>query len=423
MKSNNPTVNVYLWDVFIGKLSWDPDAGRSVFSFSEDYLDSPFDLSPVTYSKERYKAKSFYGDKAFEGLPPFLADSLPDDWGNILFDKWTKDHNIPLNEMRSLLKLSFIGKRGMGALEFIPSMDMETDEESIDLASLYTVSMEVLHDREQVRLNSLENVSLHQLITLGTSAGGKHAKGIIAMNQDNDIRSGQISLPPGYRYYLLKFKEENEVPSCEIEKIFYDMAVEAGITMMPSRLFPIEGNNHFLTERFDRLAGGEKIHTQSLRALTPAGNDYMNLFWLCDRLHTPDGQKEELFRRMVFNFAAGVTDDHNRNHSFMMDRTGQWSLSPAYDVMFSANIWANPASAAHSLGMWQKRSHITLGDCIDFGLDIDIPNCRETVMKICRIVSSFPDRCVDAGINGFWTDRIWEVLKNLIAEITKPDSG
>ena len=418
MNDNNPTVNVWLWDVFIGKLSWDPVAMRSVFSYSEEYLDSPFDLSPVSYSKERFRAKSFYGDRTFEGLPAFLADSLPDDWGNILFDKWTKDHNIPLNGMRSLLKLSFIGKRGMGALEFIPSQDVAADENSINLDSLYKVSMEVLHDREQVHLNSLENASLQQLITLGTSAGGKHAKGIIAMNKDGNIRSGQISFPPEYRYYLIKFKEDKEVPSCEIEKIFYDMAVEAGITMMPSTLLPIGGDNHFLTERFDRLAGGEKIHTQSLRALTPSGNDYMNLFWLCDRLHTPEGQKEELFRRMVFNFAAGITDDHNRNHSFIMDRAGQWSLSPAYDVMFSANIWANPASAAHSLGMWQKRSHVSLRDCVDFGKDIDIPGCRETVMKIGRIVSTFPDRCAEAGINGYWTDRIWEVLKNIVSEIT-----
>ena len=204
------------------------------------------------------------------------------------------------------------------------------------------------------------------------------------------------------------------MPTCDIEYIFYKMAVDAGITMMHSELFPIAGVNHFLTERFDRLPGGEKIHIQSLRALSPSANDYMNLFWLCNKLHVGEVQKAELFRRMVFNFVAGVSDDHNRNFSFMMDKSGQWSLAPAYDVMFSSNIWENPSALSHCLGMWQKRSHITLDDCVDFGEDIGISDCREIVRSISRIVASFPDRCATAGIQSDWTARIWDVIKTML---------
>lgn len=414
MRKDDIAVNVFLWDVLIGKLSWDSSAMRSVFSFSEEYLDAPFDISPSFFSKDRFRYKSFYGSKATEGLPEFLADSLPDDWGNTLFDKWTSDHHIPLNDMRSLLKLSFIGKRGMGALEFVPELETDVPEEALDMESLYEVAMLVLHDRESKYLDAVGNSTLQQLITLGTSAGGKHAKGVIAMNDKREVRSGQVPLPADFRYYLLKFNEDTNVPTCDIEYIFYKMAVDAGITMMHSELFPIAGVNHFLTERFDRLPGGEKIHIQSLRALSPSANDYMNLFWLCNKLHVGEVQKAELFRRMVFNFVAGVSDDHNRNFSFMMDKSGQWSLAPAYDVMFSSNIWENPSALSHCLGMWQKRSHITLDDCVDFGEDIGISDCREIVHSISRIVASFPDRCAAAGIQSDWTARIWDVIKTLL---------
>ena len=414
MKESNHRVNVFLWGIQIGTLSWDPQANRPVFSFSEEYLDAHFDISPSVYSKERKRNQSFYGDKAFEGLPSFLADSLPDDWGNTLFDKWTSENHIPLNDMRALYKLSFIGKRGMGALEFVPSFEVECPEETVVLESLYEMAMMVLHDRENVHADISDNLTLQQLIALGTSAGGKHAKGVIAMNSENDIRSGQVSLPPEYRYYLLKFNEDPEVPACEVEKVFYEMAIDSGIDMMPSRLLPIAGKNHFLTERFDRLPGGEKIHVQSLRALNPRADDYMNLFWLCDKLCVPDGQKQELFRRMVFNYLAGVSDDHNRNFSFMMDREGRWSLSPAYDEMFTSNTWINPAAFQHSLGMWQKRSHITVEDFVDFGEDIGIQNCRQIVHDISDNVSTFPSRCKNAGIDGRWVDMIWGVIKTLI---------
>lgn len=414
MSKDSITIKVFLWGVLIGKLSWDSSAMRSVFSFSEEYLDAPFDISPAVFSKQRYMRKSFFGSKSAEGLPEFLADSLPDDWGNTLFDKWTSDHHIPLNEIRSLLKLSFIGKRGMGALEFVPEMDVEVPDEAIDMASLYDVAMDVLHDRERQHLDSIENASLRQLITLGTSAGGKHAKGVIAVNSRKEVRSGQIELPEDYRYYLLKFNEDPQVPTCEIEHIFYEMAVDAGINMMHSELYPAGGTNHFLTERFDRLPGGKKIHVQSLRALNPHADDYTHLFWLCNTMKLPSAQKEQLFRRMVFNFVAGVSDDHNRNFSFLMTPDGQWALAPAYDVMFTSNTWENPSALIHSLGMMQKRAHITLEDIVEYMDGSGIPDCKETARSICKVVETFPDRCRQAGIQGEWTDKIWAVIKTLL---------
>ena len=140
----------------------------------------------------------------------------------------------------------------------------------------------------------------------------------------------------------------------------------------------------------------------------------MNLFWLCEKLHVPEDQKEELFRRMAFNFIAGVSDDHNRNFSFIMDREGQWSLSPAYDLMFSSNTWANPAALSHCLGMWTKRAHVTLEDFIDFGQDLGIQDCYGIVREVSKSVASFPDRCQAVGIDGYWARQIWKVIQELI---------
>ncbi len=387
----------------------------SVFSFSEEYLDSPYDISPNRYPKDKIQHRTFYGNKAFEGLPEFLADSLPDDWGNTLFDKWTSDNKIPLNDMRSLMKLSFIGSRGMGALEYVPSLDESDVDPEIDVNALYKVAMGVLHNRETVSLSQGKDaLTFKKLILLGTSVGGKHAKGLIAMNQDGQIRSGQIPLPNDFKYYILKFKESEDVPTSEIELIFHKMAMDAGIKMMPSTILNVSGTNHFLTERFDRVAGGEKVFTQTLRALSPSANDYMNIFWLCDSLHVPTKQKEQVFRQMVFNFIAGVTDDHSRNFSFLMDKDGNWSVSPAYDVMFTQNTWESPAAAQHCLGMWQKRSFVTLSDFVDFGEDIGFENTKAIVEQVSDTVCSFNERCLQMNIEGKWTTLIGKVIQTLI---------
>ena len=414
MKHNDFTVKVTLWGMCVGTLVWDSERMCSVFSFSDEYLDSKFDISPIKYPKAKLHKRAFYGNKAFEGLPEFLADSLPDDWGNTLFDMWTTKNHIPLNDMRSLMKLSFIGQRGMGALEYVPSIEEGDFDSSIDVGALYQEALNVLHERQNASLEPDEDITLKKLILLGTSVGGKHAKGLIALNDKGEIRSGQIPLPPDFKYYILKFKEAQDVPTSEIEFVFQNMATDAGIKMMPSRLFTVSGINHFLTQRFDRLSGGKKIFTQSLRALSPSANDYMNIFWLCEKLRVPADRKEKLFRQMVFNFLAGVTDDHSKNFSFVMSPSGEWDLAPAYDVMFTQNTWESPSAASHCLGMWQKRSHVTLSDFCDFGEDIGIENVSQIVCDISDILSSFKDRCHLIGAKGVWVDRVDTVIQDLL---------
>lgn len=97
----------------------------------------------------------------------------------------------------------------------------------------------------------------------------------------------------------------------------------AGIQMMESRLFEVEGHQHFLTKRFDRR-DDEKLHTQTLAALSPGIESNEGLMEVCRKLRLPEGASEEIFRRMVFNVLANNTDDHDRNFSFLMNKTGCW---------------------------------------------------------------------------------------------------
>ena len=195
------------------------------------------------------------------------------------------------------------------------------------------------------------------------------------------------------------------------------MATQAGIDMMPCRLFETDGINHFLTKRFDRKSGGEKILSQTLAAVSPNARDYMNLFWLSGKMQLPYAQKEQLFRRMVFNHVAGVTDDHNKNFSFLMDRDGSWSLSPAYDVMFTANVWADPSSIAHALSLGGKNAHVTMEDFLAFAEDFDIVNPEQIIDEVCLAVSRFMPLCEENGISMEWPSRIWEVIRSLFPEI------
>lgn len=413
-------VNVFLWGKNIGQLSWNKEKNLSTFQLSNAFREFGFPISPISHQRNNPELATVYGEKGdrYQGLPPFLSDSLPDDWGNRLFDRWLSETKMESVAVNPLYRLSFIGKRGMGAFEYVPELDINPGSEPspVDVAELYRISLDVLHDRESRVLSAQEKSTLEKLIQLGTSAGGKHAKGLIAISDaTGEIRSGQIDLPEDFRYYIIKFKEDADVPTAEIEMVYNRMAVDCGIDMMPCRIFTVEGTNHFLTERFDRR-GGEKLLTQTLSAVAPRAMDYTNLFRLCDTLGLAPGTKEQLFTRMAFNFVAGVTDDHNKNFSFIMDRKGAWSLSPAYDVMFTANIWKDPSADIHSLGVSGKRVHVTLEDLRQFGEDFEVRGVEDILKRVCAAVDKFPVLCAEFGVGDEWKERITAALDHVFPE-------
>jgi len=206
------------------------------------------------------------GHRIYQKLPSFIADSLPDAWGNQLFEQWRKEQHISERNVTPLEKLAFIGKRGMGALEFVPEVDRGPITDIINIKALADLAQKIVEERESIIILPEETLTMQSLIAVGTSAGGRQPKGIIAMNQETgEIRSGQIETDTGFDYYLLKFGNK-ERSLAELEQTYYEMAIEAGINMMESRLLEVEGTKHFLTKRFDRDQSG-KIHTQTLAAM------------------------------------------------------------------------------------------------------------------------------------------------------------
>ena len=417
MNGKFPGVDVFLWRTCIGRLKWDSERQLSVFQFTDEYFSEPYDVCPLTHGKQT-AISSFYGNKGdlYQGLPEFLADSLPDRWGSTLFNKWLSDNTIPAMDATPLLRLSYIGKRAMGAFEFVPEYGENIGLEVLDISSLSALAAKVYHDRERALASSDESLTLKKLIYLGTSAGGMRPKAVVAYNQrTGEFRSGQIDLPEEFKQYIIKFKEDKESPTAEIEMIYHEMAKAAGITMTPCFLKNIDGENHFMTERFDRR-GGEKILTQTLAAVMPGASDYVKLCWLSNRLNLPQEDRDQIFIRMVFNYVAGVSDDHSKNTSFIMDRSGKWRLSPAYDVMFSANIWEDSYAYIHSMGVMGKRAGLKISDFLDFAEDfVDTP--REKIERVFDAVSSFGQLCDNYSVGQDVKEKIQSVLDKIRPEL------
>lgn len=417
MKTDNIIVNVNLWGTCIGKLSWDKEKHCSVFQFSNEYKALPFDICPSTHPKNRPLSSAFYGNTGslYQGLPEFLADALPDRWGTSLFDQWLTDNNIKMMESLPLLKLLYIGKRAMGALEFEPEYEHVSISESVDMSSLADLASKIYTDRDTAVISRKESLTMKKLIFLGTSAGGMRPKAVIAYNKDTgEFRSGQVELPEGFKHYIIKFKEAEDSPTAEIEMVYHEMAKAAGIIMMPCYLKEIDGKRHFITERFDRH-DGEKVFCQTLAAISPKADDYMKICWLADKLLLPQEDKDQLFIRMVFNYAAGVSDDHNKNFSFLMDKTGRWRLSPAYDVMFSANTWENSSAHIHCMGVMGKKSSLTTSDFIDFADDF-VDNPEGKIRRVFRAIDKFLPLCEAYGVENNVAIKIKSVLDGLVVD-------
>jgi len=192
------------------------------------------------------------------------------------------------------------------------------------------------------------------------------------------VRSGQIDAGPGYTYWLLKFDGVSNNRDKEladplgygrIEYAYYLMAVAAGIDMTRCRLLEENGRAHFMTQRFDRTADGHKLHMQTLCALghydfnVPGATSYDQAFLLCDQLGLGMAAREQLFLRMAFNVLAYNRDDHTKQIAFLMDKAGQWQLSPAYDMTYAFNP-NGPFTNSHQMTVNRKRKDILDDDLL-----------------------------------------------------------
>jgi serine/threonine-protein kinase HipA len=289
-------------------------------------------------------------EATYRRLPGLLADALPDDFGNALIDAWMAREGVGKSEITSLDRLAYMGKRGMGALEFKPALGPKASPPgtAIELSRLVESARRAVQGR--IDTDADAQAALAQIIQVGTSAGGARAKAVVAWNQaTGEIRAGQFDVQAGFEHWLIKLDgvgvDERLGVSQDygrIEYAYHLMARAAGIAMSPCRLLEEHGRAHFMTRRFDR-EGNAKHHVQTLCGLAhldyrqKATHDVSQLLLTIERLGLGYGAKEEAFRRMAFNVAAANCDDHPKNVSFLLREGGAWELAPAYDVTHAYN--------------------------------------------------------------------------------------
>ncbi len=407
-------LKVFLWDEEIGRLAWDDRRKLSYFTYNPEFVKKGLEVSPLAAPIGQTRGMlPVWGEdaKIYQKLPAFVADSLPDAWGNQLFDLWRQQNHLSNSDITPLDKLSFIGKRGMGALEFVPETKTKSRTGKIDMKSLADLATRIFTERENARILPGDDITMQSLLTVGTSAGGRQPKAIIAINKKTgEVRSGQVSGLDGYDYFLLKFGD-SAYSSAELEMTYYKLATAAGINMMQSDLYPVEGNNHFITKRFDRQ-DGTKVYTQTLAAISPDADSYEQLLAVCRKLHLPEADCQEVFRRMVFNILANNTDDHNKNFSFIMNPDGTWRLSPAYDITYIIDRGGYQPNTDHCLYIRAKLSDISYDDAIKFAQDNGIRRPDAIIRSVATSLMQFRTVATQLGVSAQWIGRVETTITN-----------
>ena len=419
---------VELWGRTIGAVSLDEGRNVAAFQYDSDFARSGIELSPLMMplSDRVYEFPALPID-TFRGLPGLLADSLPDRFGNALIDAWLATQGRTPGSFNAVERLCYTGARGMGALEYSPALGPKPRKATkVEVDALARLAEEVLTHRGNLRGHFHEAgkaEALRDILAVGTSAGGARAKALIAWNREtNEVRSGQIAAGEGFDYWLLKFDgvagnadKELEDPKGygAIEFAYHLMAKMAGVTMTECRLLEEHGRRHFMTRRFDRLAGGQKLHMQSLGALAhfdfnqAGAYAYEQALLAIRQLRLPMSAVEEQFRRMVFNIIARNQDDHVKNTAFLMNRQGEWSLAPAFDITYSYN----PS------GSWTATHQMTLNGKRDGFTREDLTACAKVAMmkrgraaaiidEVQAAVKRWPEFAAEARVADPWRNKI-----------------
>ena len=387
----------------VGVCDYNQKNNKVFFQYSPDFLKFGIELSPLLLplNNSVYEFdEKIYNPQTFRELPPLIADSLPDDFGNKMFLQWFLRNNISQNVLNPLEKLCYIGKRGMGALEYEPAYNQKNKDSDINIADLLEVANAIYFQKENetIPLNDYHQ-SLSTLLRIGTSVGGAKAKALIAINEETqEIKAGDILQDGNFKYYLIKFdglKDGKQIESNGygiLEYIYHKMAIDSGIKMTDCKLFKENGRSHFLTERFDRK-NNKKVHIQTLCAM--AGVDfrqpnligYEDIFRILNLLKMDCYEKEQLFRRLIFNVLALNHDDHTKNFSFIFENN-HWKLAPAYDLIFAyspESFWLKN----HNININGKNNNITQDDILTIGEKFGIKKPAYILCNIKEIISNF----------------------------------
>jgi serine/threonine-protein kinase HipA len=421
---------INIWNKRIGAIHWNSGSGFADFEFDPTFSQYGLDVSPLKMpireaSNNIFSFPELAGSKTFKGLPGLLADVLPDRYGNELINTWLARVGRPSGSMNPVEMLCFIGKRGMGALEFEPVVPKSANQATIvEIGSLVDVAQQILTRRQsfQSQLSHDEQKALSDILKIGTSAGGARAKAIVAWNAETgEVRSGQTDAPDNFKQWLLKFDgvDDSQFGATwgygRVEMAYYLMALDCEIEMTECRLIEENGRAHFMTRRFDRLPNNEKLHVQTFCGLMHFDfNDiysysYEQLFQTMRMLRLTYPQAEQLFRRMVFNVMAQNCDDHTKNFAFIMSPQGEWRLAPAYDVCHAYRPGSDWVSQ-HALSINGKRQGITRDDLLEVGRQMNVKKAPAIVQQVAETVAKWHEYAEQVKVDAKLREAIGETL-------------
>lgn len=404
--------------------------GDYFFKYTPSFIEKGIELAPLMMplkngAEKIYNFKELYF-KTFYGLPGLLADSIPDKFGNTILNAWLNEQGKSINTLNSLERLAYIGNRGMGAMEYQPdslSNNKLATNKFLSINQLSDIAASILKDNSKTIANINQKDSFHNLFEIGTSAGGARAKALIAIHKENgDIISGQLPVSEDYDAYIVKFDTINEDNKSGemglIEMAYYDMARKANIDMMPSKLLEENNRFHFATKRFDRTNSGEKIHVQTLCALGHynfrdfENNSYESLFYVARTLNVSYKEREQLFRRMIFNVLARNVDDHTKNFAFLM-HNNKWKITPAYDIAYNYDP-KGLFTQFHKMSINGKHGHFNYSDFEKIAQQNSINKPKEIFEEVKESIAAFPKLAQKYQMSA---DKIKSINDHLILDI------
>lgn len=402
-------VEVRLWGRTIGYLGYsDGQTEFATFEFDDSIMNTNIEISPLKMkNSQKYYQFDGLSTRSFKGLPGVIADSLPDKFGNQLIDAFMAQKGIKEDAITAIDRLMYVGTRSMGALEYHPSEKIEEFDGILDIGLLSELSENLLAKKKEFNYLLKDAPDYKAAITLlriGSSAGGARAKALVSRDSSGKFYDGTVDHGAEHTYWMLKFDvssnsdRDSKDPKgmTKIEYIYSLIAHKCGIDMPRTDYIELDEDFHFMIERFDRIKQGGllyKLHYASWSGIAHAHRDetgafsYEQFALVVKQLKLGQKTLEEVFRRAVFNIVGKNQDDHTKNFGFLMDATGEWRLSPAFDMTYSYDPngkWTR----THQIKLNKKQDNFAREDLLEFG-------------KFCNINQNRANKIIDSVLGAF----------------------
>ncbi len=394
-----------------GRLTMNDD-NVGVFEYDPAFVASALRVSPHFPTNELVIAAN---PSAYDRVHGVFADSLPDAWGRFIIRHRLADEGIAYDALTALQKLALVGTRGMGALVYKPETDdaaFVPDEPDVDMLA-----------RESLKIlaGDSSRESVIQLERLGGSSGGTRPKVLVFVDERGHVRSHRHD---GYEPWIIKFRYADDfLDAGPLEVAYADMARSAGIAMSETLLIPsADGPGHFATKRFDRGPNGQRFHVISAAGVLDqdwqSPTTYSQLLKITRYVTQRHADVERIFRRMVFNVLSNNRDDHMRQHAFIMDERGSWSLAPAFDLTYSYG-----PNGQHYLDVNGKPRNITVDDMRALAKEHAIKKADDTINEVAAAVDRFNEFAVTHGVTDGTRQLVGTQISARLRESAAPSSN